>query len=95
MDATRREMLRNSNLAYTNSSEPQLTGATRIEGEYHLGLAVTNLYVAQHGKLPSSEVLARLSSAIEVILADSPKAKSSNEAEERLAHAFQVIEAEA
>ena len=43
----------------------------RIEADYHLRLAISNSYVAKHGKIPEKEVLNRLVSSFQTTFYES------------------------
>lgn len=45
--------------------DARIREASRIEAQYHLESAVTNLYIAKTGRIPEKEVLTRLVSAFQ------------------------------
>jgi hypothetical protein len=66
---------------------------SRIEGDYHLGMAVSHMYVAKKGKLPGKEVLWRITEAIQNLVYDAG-ANPSKEQEMRKTYACKTLDAD-
>jgi hypothetical protein len=65
----------------------------RIEGNYNLEMALSELYTARKGKMPEKEVLLRITDAVQILLYD-PAANPEPEQKARRDYANQVLDAE-
>lgn len=65
----------------------------RIEGNYHLELALSELYTARKGKMPEKEVLARIIDSVQILLYE-PAANPSAEEKARRDYANNILDAE-
>jgi hypothetical protein len=65
----------------------------RIEGDYHLGMAVSHMYLAKKGVLPQKEVLWRVRDAIQTLVYDGTMNPTA-EQQMRLTSARQTLDAD-
>ena len=80
-------------LPYVKDDASRQYLTTRIEVEYHIGLAVTNLLTSRKQAPPENEKLARIVGAIQVLMYDNGITPTPEQAA-RIKYANQVLDAE-